>query len=182
MNELSLFVLDIAQNSAEAGATLVEILADEQEKITTIAVTDNGCGMSKTAAGLAVNTPYSTKGEGRGGGLPGINAAANRSGGELKVYSEQGRGTRVEASFLSENSPKMGDINSTVRLFAVCHPELDVVFRRKVFDKEFELDTRRIKKELGRAASTAALSGMIREYLNEQTKIIFGGAADEING
>lgn len=182
MNELSLFVLDIAQNSAEAGATLVEILADEQEELTMIVVTDNGCGMDENITGLAVNTAYSTKGEGRGCGLPELKAAAKCSGGKLRVFSQKGKGTRVEASFLSKASPKMGDINSTIRLFSVCHPELDVVFRRRILDKELELDTRRIKKELDTAAGTAALSGRIRKYLDEQTKIIFGGAADENNG
>ena len=48
MRELSLNVLDIAQNSLSAGATLVEIEVSEDTKadLLIIAVRDNGRGMT----------------------------------------------------------------------------------------------------------------------------------------
>ena len=46
MRELSLNILDIAENSVKAGATLVHILLDETEETLTLEIRDNGCGMT----------------------------------------------------------------------------------------------------------------------------------------
>ena len=46
MKELSLNILDIAENSLKAGATLVEILLTEKDNILTVVINDYGCGMS----------------------------------------------------------------------------------------------------------------------------------------
>ena len=47
MKELSLNILDIAENSLKAGATQVEILLTEKGNTLTIEINDNGCGMSE---------------------------------------------------------------------------------------------------------------------------------------
>ena len=46
MKELSLNILDIAENSVKAGATLVQILLAETSDTLTLTVADNGCGMT----------------------------------------------------------------------------------------------------------------------------------------
>ena len=47
MRELSLNILDVAQNSISAGASLVEINVIEQDfdSTLTVEIKDNGCGM-----------------------------------------------------------------------------------------------------------------------------------------
>lgn len=47
MKELSLNILDIAQNSIHAEATLVEILLYETEESLKLSIIDNGRGMSE---------------------------------------------------------------------------------------------------------------------------------------
>ncbi|MEG0115629.1 MAG: ATP-binding protein, partial [Hydrogenoanaerobacterium sp.] len=48
MQELSLNILDIAQNSVKAGATkiIIAVAEDTSADTLTIAITDNGCGMT----------------------------------------------------------------------------------------------------------------------------------------
>ena len=48
MQELSMNILDVAENSVRAGASLVEITVDRQpvNDLMTITISDNGCGMS----------------------------------------------------------------------------------------------------------------------------------------
>ena len=46
MKELSLNVLDIAENSVKAGAEHVSILLDQVGNQLTVSITDDGCGMS----------------------------------------------------------------------------------------------------------------------------------------
>jgi nitrogen fixation/metabolism regulation signal transduction histidine kinase len=61
MKELSLNILDIAQNSIHAEASLVEILLDETDESLKLSIIDNGKGMSEEF--LARDTdPFSTTG------------------------------------------------------------------------------------------------------------------------
>ena len=46
MKELSLNILDIAENSVIAGASLVQILLRETPERLTLTIADNGCGMT----------------------------------------------------------------------------------------------------------------------------------------
>ncbi|MBR4852178.1 MAG: sensor histidine kinase, partial [Clostridia bacterium] len=59
MKELSLNILDIAQNSFTAGASLTEILLTEKENRFIIQVKDDGCGMSEETL-LKVSNPFYT--------------------------------------------------------------------------------------------------------------------------
>ena len=49
MRELSLNILDIAQNSISAGASLItiEVSEDTKEHLLSLTVSDNGCGMDR---------------------------------------------------------------------------------------------------------------------------------------
>ena len=47
MKELSLNILDIAQNSIRAEASLIEILLDETDSSLKLTIRDNGYGMSE---------------------------------------------------------------------------------------------------------------------------------------
>ena len=47
MKELSLNILDIAENSVSAGATRVAVTVEEQDGVRTLTVEDDGRGMDK---------------------------------------------------------------------------------------------------------------------------------------
>ena len=47
MKELSLNILDVAENSVKAKASLIEILLTEEENRLTIVISDDGCGMKR---------------------------------------------------------------------------------------------------------------------------------------
>ena len=46
MTDLSLYVLDITNNSVRAGAKNISISLEEIENVLTMRITDDGCGMS----------------------------------------------------------------------------------------------------------------------------------------
>ena len=52
MTELSLNVLDVAENSTRAGASLVEIIVDADTEADRLSITiaDDGCGMTPAQA------------------------------------------------------------------------------------------------------------------------------------
>lgn len=167
MNELSLFVLDIAENSVDSGALHIEITVCEYSERFVITVSDDGCGMDENEQCLALNTDYSTKGENRGHGLPQLKSAAEKTGGGVKLCSEKGRGTRVEASFYKNGSLVLGDINKTIRLLIFCHPSVDFLFRRTSPDKELVLDTAQIRKAAGAPINSYEVTAWIKGYLEE---------------
>ena len=90
MDELSLHILDIAKNSLEASAALVEIGIDEAPERLVVTIADDGCGMSEEALKNAPLPGFTTKRGGRGLGLASIKLACELSGGELTVSSKAG--------------------------------------------------------------------------------------------
>lgn len=60
MRELSLNILDIAENSLKAKATLVEIDVSMENNTLTIAIKDNGCGMTEEFL-AKVTDPYTDR-------------------------------------------------------------------------------------------------------------------------
>ena len=119
MRELSLNMLDIAQNSIAAGATLVTLAVDCDRAADrlTLTVEDNGRGM--TAEQLEqVRDPFFTTRTTRkvGMGIPLFRMAAEMAGGGLQIRSAPGVGTTVEAVFTLSHIDRMplGDMDGTV--------------------------------------------------------------------
>lgn len=102
MLELSLHILDIANNSVKAGAKLVKIAVEENllKDILRIQIDDNGCGMDADFL-KEVLDPFRTTRTTRkvGMGLSLFRAAARQTGGDLTISSQKGVGTSVSAWF-----------------------------------------------------------------------------------
>ena len=91
MRELSLNVLDIAQNSVSANASLIQIEVNENtsDDTLTIIITDNGKGMTHEQVEKVVNPFYTTRTTRRVGlGVPFFKMAAEMSGGSFSIKSE----------------------------------------------------------------------------------------------
>ena len=102
MKELSLNVLDIAQNSVKAGAQHLDIELSRRDGWLTIRIADDGCGMDEAFL-RSVTDPFTTTRTTRkvGMGLPLFKLAAEQTGGALSITSRQGEGhgTTVTATF-----------------------------------------------------------------------------------
>ena len=178
MRELSLNVMDIAQNSLSAGASLTQIVVVESsaEDTLTLKIIDNGRGMTAEQA-ARVTDP--------GLGVPLFKMAAEQTGGSFSIESEPGKGTTVTAVFKPSHidMTPLGDINSTVGLLIYSNPERDFIFRRERDGRSFALDTRELREILGEEVKLSApeVSEWIQGYLKEQTDMIFGGAQEDEN-
>ncbi|WP_213950974.1 ATP-binding protein [Tepidanaerobacter syntrophicus] len=182
MQELSLHILDIAQNSIAAKASLVEIEIEEDKKkdLLTIKIKDNGTGMDEETS-RKVSDPFFTTRTTRkvGMGIPLFAQAAQSCGGDLKIYSKKGKGTTIEATFILSHIDRapLGSMSDTMVLLVASHPEIDFVYRHKVQDKEFVFDTREIKKILHEVPiNNPLVLDWIKKFIESGLKEIDGGA------
>ncbi len=179
MKELSLNVLDIAQNSVKAGAKLVQILLEETAQKLTMTIIDDGCGMKPEILRGVMDPFYTTRTTRRVGlGIPLLKMAAEQTGGEVQITSRHeseypnDHGTRVTALFYKTHIDftPMGDIISTVTTLVQGSPDMDLLFRHVTEEREVELDTRQVRQILGEdiPLNTPEIIRWIADYLREQ--------------
>jgi K+-sensing histidine kinase KdpD len=173
MTELSLNILDIAQNSVKAEAKLIELAVEinTASDTLTVLINDDGCGMSAEQI-EKVTDPFFTTRTTRsvGLGVPFFKDAAESTGGEFGITSEKGKGTQVKAVFGLSHIDRvpLGDINATVEMLVFYNTHIDFLYRYKVDDAEFTLDTREIKDLLeGAPIDAPDVKVFISEFLRE---------------
>ena len=173
MQEISLNILDVAQNSITAKATLVGIEIVTVDKMMTVIIEDNGCGMTEEQVKSVIDPFYTTrKTRSVGLGVPLFKMAAEMSGGEFEIKSKVGEGTTVKAVFDTSNVDCMplGDINATISSLIQLNPDIDFRYRRAVNSKEFELDTRQLREVLlDVPLNEPEVTAFIAGYLEENT-------------
>lgn len=182
MTEISLNVLDVAENSTRAKASLVQITVDadmEADRLTVI-IADDGCGMTPEQV-AQVTDPFFTSRTTRkvGLGVPFFKYAAESTGGSFSIESEVGVGTTVTAVFVLSHIDRMplGDITSTIHTLIVYHPETDFLYTYRYNGRSFSLDTREFRQILdGVPFDTPEISDYIKEYLTENKTETDGGA------
>ena len=182
MRELSLNVMDVAQNSVRAEASLITIDVSESDKNDdlTISISDNGCGMTEEQVKQTIDPFFTTRTTRKVGlGVPLFKMSAEQTGGSFSIESKVGKGTVTTASYVKSHvdMTPLGDINSTVEILIRCNPNIDFVFNHSTDIGSFTLDTRELREVLGDDVSldTPDVLEWINAFLEEQTQIIYGG-------
>ena len=176
MRELSLNVLDIAQNSIRAEASLVTVELRESTKTNelVICISDNGKGMTPEQL-ESVRDPFFTTRTTRkvGMGIPLFRMAAEMTGGSFGIESEVGVGTKTTARFKTDHLDftPVGDMCSTVITLITMNLHIDFVYKRQIDGKEFTVDTRQLKEILGDVPlNEPSITAWIKDYITENTK------------
>jgi len=182
MTEISLNILDIAQNSVKAGASLIEIniIIDIPADKLEVEIKDNGCGMTNEQLRQAEDPFYTTRTTRKVGlGVPFFKYAALGTGGEFLIESEIGTGTRVLAVFKYSHIDRMplGEINRTIHTLVCFNTHIDFVYIYQYNQRSFTLDTREFKEILGDVRlDEPEVSRYILAFLNENKNETDGGA------
>lgn len=175
MKELSLNILDIAQNSIGAGATRLFILLERRGAWLTITISDDGKGMSPAFAAHAAD-PFTTTRTTRsvGMGLPLFKLAAEQTGGTLTIVSRQAQsggehGTTVSATFDTSHvdCEPLGDIASTVISLIQGNPDLSLTYEFRSETGVTRLSTDDMREILGEDVplNSPEVLAWAREYL-----------------
>ncbi|MBR5902263.1 sensor histidine kinase [bacterium] len=182
MKELSLNILDIAENSVKAKAPLTQIILTESEDLLTIEIIDNGCGMTSDIVKKVIDPFYTTRTTRKVGlGIPFFKMEAEQTGGTFEIESKaesefpNDHGTKIKATFHKDHIDfiPLGDVVSTVTTLIQGHPDSDFLFRHVTPKGEVFLDTREIKNELGGVSlAEYEVIKWIEEYIKEQYQSI----------
>lgn len=182
MKELSLNILDIAQNSITANASLICIDIIEDTELVTIIISDNGCGMSQEMVNSVTN-PFTTSRTTRkvGLGIPLFKMASEQTGGNFSISSKSildypdSHGTVTKATFFKNHIDytPLGDIINTIITLIQGMGEINLVFTHKSPDFDVLLDTRQLRETLGDdiPLSLPDVLVWINEFLKEKYNI-----------
>jgi hypothetical protein len=178
MKEISLHLLDIAENSAAAESKNISIHVHEDlfHDRLIACVIDDGRGMDAATAQQVQDPFYTTRTTRNVGlGIPLLKLAAEMAEGSFSLQSDPGKGTWVEAEFRHSHIDRMplGDLQSTFLTLLIAHPEIDWTFLYRVTDqnaksRDFLFESAELKSELGDISLTEPevltfLRGMFEE-------------------
>ena len=178
MQELSLNILDIAQNSIVANATLIEIGVEvDSSDFLTITIKDNGKGMDEETVKNVINPFYTSRTTRKVGlGVPFFKQAAESCGGSFEIQSQPGVGTAIKAVFDTNNIDytPLGEVWDTIAILIQMNEALDFVYTVRKDGAEFVCDTRQLKEIMeGMPLSDLAVVQWIKEFIREnQTEIL----------
>lgn len=179
MPEISLNILDVAQNSVTAGATIttIDITVDTTKDLLSVSISDDGCGMSEETVKQVSDPFYTTRTTRKVGlGIPFLKMAAEITGGSFSIKSSQApedHGTTTTAHFIYSSIDRMplGDIAGTMTSLIGPNPELEFVLNFTCGDKSFVMDTRQFKEILGDIPlSEPQVLSYIQDYIEENMK------------
>ena len=172
MQELSLNILDIAQNSIVANATLIEIGVEvDTNDFLSITIRDNGKGMDEDAVKNVVNPFFTSRTTRKVGlGVPFFKQAAEDTGGSFHIESEIGVGTVIKAVFDTTNIDytPLGEVWDTVAMLIQMNETIDFVYTVKKDGEEFVCDTRQLREIMeGMPLSDLNVVMWIKEFIRE---------------
>lgn len=151
MEDISLHILDIAENSASAGAgtIIIRINEDREADTFTLEIEDDGRGMDPATAARAADPFFSGKGKKFGLGIPLLEQAAQETGGGILIDSRPGEGTRLKSSFRPSHidMKPLGDIGRTMMALVMGHPDVRFVLEYTSGIYSFVFDTVKLKEE-----------------------------------
>ncbi len=149
MRELSLHILDLAQNSLAAGATQLDIRVTEDlaGNRLTIQVVDNGRGMSAERSQAVLDAFVTSRTTRKVGfGLPLLKLAAEQAGGGLWIESRLGEGTSVQAEFQYDHLDRapLGDMSGTLVSILTLNEHCRLRYWHQRGDRLFTFDSEQL--------------------------------------
>ncbi len=181
MRDLSLHILDLAENSVRAKATLVRVgVRVDEKKLITLTIADDGCGMSDELL-KRVLSPFGTTRTTRkvGLGIPLMAQNARLTGGDIDIRTKEGEGTVFTATLHGDSIDclPLGDLAGTVTSLVAVHPDgpdfcLDCSSPRG----EMHFDSREVREALGGVPlNEPEVVTWMLESIREEMEPIFGG-------
>jgi anti-sigma regulatory factor (Ser/Thr protein kinase) len=180
MREIALHILDIAQNSiaAKASVVTIDIKEDSGEDTLRVSITDNGKGMSAETVEKVIDPFYTTRTTRKVGlGLPMLRQVALACEGSFEIDSQPGRGTKVSVSYKRSHidRPPLGDMASTMLTILLGNEVVDYVYSHSAHGRVFSFESREMKELLeGVSFQTLEVYDWLKGFLTEGERSLTG--------
>lgn len=150
MEDLSLHILDIVENSIRAGASKINItiVEDMKKDLLTIEIKDDGKGMDEETMKKALDPFFTTKSTRKVGlGLALLKQSATESGGDIEIESAIDAGTRIKAVFSYSHIDRkpLGDIAATLITLIAGNPEVNFIYEHINDESQYRIDTEEMR-------------------------------------
>lgn len=180
---LSDCVLDLVQNSVEAGAAHIGLKLDQTASSLSVFIGDDGCGMTGEELKKATDPFYSDGKKHRrrkvGLGIPFLVQTVSMTDGSFDIKSEKNRGTELRIRFNLENidTPPMGDPVSLICQVLCFDGSYDLTAVRSLTDmkgeRSYQVNRMEMLDVLGDLGSVASL-GLLRDFIENQEHDLLG--------
>ncbi|MDP2887228.1 MAG: ATP-binding protein [Ignavibacteria bacterium] len=174
MEDLSLHILDIAENSIAAGARGLSITVSEDvgRDLLTIEIVDDGKGMNAELAEKAADPFFTTRTTRKVGmGLALLKEAAAMANGTMEIRSAPNEGTTIRGSFQFSHIDRkpLGNMADTIVALIANDAEVNILYKHARDGKVLVFDTKLVRTQLGDILlnSVEALN-LIRSYLDQE--------------
>jgi Histidine kinase-, DNA gyrase B-, and HSP90-like ATPase len=175
VRDISLHILDIAENSINAGASRIDItiIEDSAKNLLTVEIIDDGKGMEPEFAETTAD-PFVTSRTTRkvGLGLPLLKAAAEIANGKLIIDSVSGKGTIIKADFQLNHIDRkpLGNMGETILALIANNPETNIKYFYKNNGKQFSFDSKKFTKNINvEVFNTSEILLKIKKYFKENS-------------
>lgn len=174
MEDLSLHILDIAENSMDAGARIIEIVIreDSANDLLVVEVTDDGKGMDAETIRRVTDPFYTTRTTRKVGmGLPLLNEAAKAANGHLEIQSFPGRRTTVTATFQRSHidCKPLGSMADTIVALVARGPDIEIMYRHESDGRAVTFSTSEVRRRLkGLPVNAVEILNFITQYLRQE--------------
>lgn len=155
MEDISLHILDIVQNSIDAGAkeVSVTIIENTEKQFLELIIQDNGKGIKRELIDKIIDPFYTTRKTRKVGmGLSLLKQNAEQTGGWLKIESIENLKTTIKAHFKTDHIDMIpeGNIPLSIKTIILCNPDIRLKFYYNYDNEIFNFDTNDVKKIIGK--------------------------------
>ncbi|GMQ56111.1 ATP-binding protein [Vallitalea sediminicola] len=174
MKELSMHILDIAQNSVRANANNIIIIVKEliNNNVFEFSIKDNGSGIPKEIM-KDIRDPFTTSRTMRrvGLGIPLLDNTCNICNGKLDIDTSEKQGTFIKASmdYNHIDRPPIGDMESTIATLISSNSNIDIQYKHYYNNESFDISTKELKEVLGDEVPLTNLDVIkwLKEFIKE---------------
>ena len=176
MDDLSLYLQDLIQNSIAAKASKIECTINETEDMT-ITIKDNGCGMTKEELEKAKTPFYTTRTTRKVGlGLPMIQMLAEQTEGSMELQSIKNEGTTLVIRLKHHHidMPPIGNLGEMVYMVSIHQDVQEFIFTYVYYQTEYQYILTEVKEILGQTINQYTMMQALIEMINNEIKTIRG--------
>ncbi|MBN2300181.1 MAG: sensor histidine kinase [Acholeplasmataceae bacterium] len=176
MDDLSLYLQDLIQNSIAANSTVIYCEIEEKELLH-ISIKDNGCGMANEQLKNAISPFYTTRKTRKIGlGLSMIKMLTEQTEGFFDIQSIPNKGTTLRLGFDQNHidMPPLGNLGEMVYMISIHQNVNEFIFTYSKYNQKYQYRLSEFKNLLGVTITQYSIMNEMIRLINQEIETIRG--------